>query len=222
MPSRSLLVALVLLTGCNQSELRDLRAEVTSLGAKLTQTQEKVSSLEVQLAQQQATLAEYKTRLAAAEALALRLQSSAASAASATPEAPGAPAATPPTTAAMTGTSEPDHRTIFKEVGPGRYTISRAEADRLLDGQVLARQARVVPARHDGRVSGFRLFGMRPWSAFRAVGLQNGDEVQTLNGIEQTSPERALEAYSKIRRERRLVLTGVRRGQPLRIEVVVK
>lgn len=61
----------------------------------------------------------------------------------------------------------------------------------------LLQEARVVPAFVGGRTVGFKLFGIRAGSDFARAGLQNGDVINRINGIELTSPSRALEAYNR-------------------------
>jgi hypothetical protein len=39
------------------------------------------------------------------------------------------------------------------------------------------------------------LFGIRPDTLLGTLGLENGDRLQTINGFDMASPEKALEAY---------------------------
>lgn len=75
----------------------------------------------------------------------------------------------------------------------------------------LAPQARIVPAFERGVAIGFRLFSIRPGSAWSAAGLENGDLVERINGLDLTSPEKALVIYSTLRCARRFNVE-VRRG----------
>lgn len=75
----------------------------------------------------------------------------------------------------------------------------------------LAPQARIVPAFERGVAIGFRLFSLRPGSAWHAAGLENGDVIERINGLELTSPEKALVVYSTLRCARRFNV-GLRRG----------
>lgn len=76
----------------------------------------------------------------------------------------------------------------------------------------LAQDARIVPAFQNGRSIGFKLFAIRPGSDFALAGLQNGDVVTRINGIELSSPERALEAYQRAN-DGLIVVDFLRRGQ---------
>ncbi|HOX42451.1 MAG TPA: hypothetical protein PK668_02585 [Myxococcota bacterium] len=78
----------------------------------------------------------------------------------------------------------------------------------------LASQARIVPALKDGKPNGFKLFAIRPGSLHAELGIMNGDVIQSVNGIELSSPEQALEAYTRLRTASELVVQLERRGQP--------
>ncbi|MBL8920323.1 MAG: hypothetical protein JNJ54_15760 [Myxococcaceae bacterium] len=75
----------------------------------------------------------------------------------------------------------------------------------------LAAQARIVPAFDRGKPIGFKLFSIRRGSLWSAVGLENGDVIGRVNGLDLTSPENALVVSSSLRCARRLDVE-VRRG----------
>lgn len=107
----------------------------------------------------------------------------------------------------------------IERLSDDRVRIPRSALERaLLDG---ARQVRVIPETRDGGVRGIRIFGIRPGSIASAVGLQNGDTLLRVDGIDLGSPEKALEAYAKLRSVDELVIELDRHGTPhtLRIEV---
>lgn len=76
----------------------------------------------------------------------------------------------------------------------------------------LAQDARIVPAFQNGRTIGFKLFAIRAESEFARAGLQNGDVITRINGIELSSPERALEAYQRVH-DGLIVVDFVRHGE---------
>lgn len=43
-------------------------------------------------------------------------------------------------------------------------------------------QARIVPARRDGKIAGVKLYGLRRGSVGKLLGLKNGDMIQTVSG----------------------------------------
>jgi len=79
----------------------------------------------------------------------------------------------------------------------------------------LLSQLRVVPERKGGTILGVRLFGIRPGSLLRILGLENGDRLESINGFALGTPAQALAAYAQLRTATRLALSIQRRGQPL-------
>jgi general secretion pathway protein C len=80
------------------------------------------------------------------------------------------------------------------------------------------RSLRVVPEQKDGRL-GLRLFGIRPTSLLSTLGLKNGDRLESINGLNIASPEKALEAYARLRTAQHLRLRLERAGRPLEIDL---
>jgi general secretion pathway protein C len=54
------------------------------------------------------------------------------------------------------------------------------------------------------------------------LGLENGDRLQTINGFDLSNPEKALEAYAKLRTADRMTLTVNRRGQAMNLDFNIK
>lgn len=75
----------------------------------------------------------------------------------------------------------------------------------------VAMQARIVPAFERGVAIGFKLFSIRPGSAWSTIGLQNGDIIERINGFDLTTPEKALTVYSTLRCARRFEIEVRRR-----------
>lgn len=83
----------------------------------------------------------------------------------------------------------------------------------------LLRSLRVVPEQRDGRVVGLRLLGIRPSSLLGSLGLQNGDRLDSINGFSVASPEKALEAYARLRTASRLNVLLTRAGKPVELSL---
>lgn len=79
----------------------------------------------------------------------------------------------------------------------------------------LVRSVRVVPEQKDGKTIGLRLFGIRPSSLLDSLGLKNGDRLEAINGFSVASPEKALEAYARLRTASRLNIRLSRTGKPV-------
>lgn len=92
--------------------------------------------------------------------------------------------------------------------------VERRECRPLFDFERVpdvAAQARIIPAFERGVAIGFKLFSIRPGSAWSAAGLENGDVIERINGLDLTSPEKALVVYSTLRCARRFNVE-LRRG----------
>jgi hypothetical protein len=106
---------------------------------------------------------------------------------------------------------------------PGRCTITRALVDQLLaDVSSLAKSARFVPSIHDGKPNGFKLYAIRPASVFAKLGFRNGDTLKTVNALDLSTPDRALEVYTKLRDAQSLLIGVERLGEPIVLEISVR
>jgi general secretion pathway protein C len=63
---------------------------------------------------------------------------------------------------------------------------------------------------------------IRPDTLLGTLGLQNGDRLETINGFNMASPEKALEAYARLRTAGNLNVKVTRRGQPMSIDYRIK
>lgn len=117
----------------------------------------------------------------------------------------------------------PEIASKIQKVSDTEFHIDRAAVDKILTDQTeLMRSARVVPDTQDGKVVGVRLFGVRPDTLLGNLGLQNGDRLETINGFDMASPEKALEAYMRLRTADGLKVQVNRRGQPMTIDYKIK
>ncbi|HEY5284912.1 MAG TPA: type II secretion system protein GspC [Polyangia bacterium] len=102
----------------------------------------------------------------------------------------------------------------IKKLGERRYEIHRSTLESVLGNlALLSRSARIVPEIRGGKTAGFRLFAVRPDGPFAKIGLQNGDVIASINGLEMTSPEKALAVYGKLKSASHLDLGLERNGQ---------
>jgi general secretion pathway protein C len=107
--------------------------------------------------------------------------------------------------------------------GEHSYVVRRAMVDELLaNAGALASLARVAPELRDGRPVGFRLAALRPDGLLARLGLQNGDVVTALNGLEMTGVERALEAYTKLKTASHLSVALDRTGRRITQDYTVQ
>ena len=111
----------------------------------------------------------------------------------------------------------------IQKISDTEFHIDRAVVDKILENQAeLMRTARIVPEQKDGKVVGIRLFGIRPDTLLGTLGLQNGDRLEAINGFDMASPEKALEAYARLRTADALAVKVTRRGAPVTIDFKIQ
>jgi len=111
----------------------------------------------------------------------------------------------------------------IKRLGEHRYEIQRGTLETVLGNlALLSRSARIIPEVRGGKSTGFRLFAVRPDGPFAKVGLQNGDVIVSMNGLEMTSPEKALEVYGKLKSATHLDLGLERNGHKVAADYTIR
>jgi general secretion pathway protein C len=109
------------------------------------------------------------------------------------------------------------------KVSDNEFNVERAVIDNILENQAdLMRSARIVPEKENDKVVGIRLFGIRADSLLGTLGIENGDRLSSINGFEMSDPQKALEAYSKLRTADHLTVAVNRRGKPMNIDFNIK
>ncbi len=134
-----------------------------------------------------------------------------------------APAASTPAPAGGGKSLDPAIAKGIQKVSATEYNVDRGTLDKILENQAdLMRQARVVPEQENGRTVGIRMFGVRPDTLLGVLGMENGDRLQTINGFDMSSPEKALEAYARLRTADKLTVQVNRRGQNINLDYNIK
>ena len=111
----------------------------------------------------------------------------------------------------------------IKKLDDNNYEIDKALVEKvLLNPMAVAKGARVVPSMKNGKPDGFKLYAIRPSSAFAKLGLANGDTLQSINGFELTSADKALEVYTKLREATSLEVEVTRRGKPVTLKYSIR
>jgi general secretion pathway protein C len=100
--------------------------------------------------------------------------------------------------------------------------VDRATVEGLLANPAELMKTRVVPEKDGDRVVGMRLFGIKADSPLAAIGLQNGDQVNSINGFEMSDPQRMLEAYAKLAKADALSIRVVRGGKPVTLDLSIR
>jgi hypothetical protein len=96
--------------------------------------------------------------------------------------------------------------------------VRRADLEQAM---LAPRPGRMVPALTDGKPSGVKIYAIRPGSALAAIGLENGDTLRAINDVPMTSADAALEIYRPHKEPDHFDLDIVRKGERVRIVVLV-
>jgi general secretion pathway protein C len=111
----------------------------------------------------------------------------------------------------------------IKKIDENTFEIDKSLVDKVLaNPMAVAKGARVVPAVKNGQPDGFKLYAIRPSSVYAKLGLTNGDTLQSINGFELTSADKALEVYTKLREATQLEVNVTRRGKPMTLKYSIR
>jgi general secretion pathway protein C len=99
------------------------------------------------------------------------------------------------------------------------YRVDRSLVTSLMSNQAeLMRMARVIPHEENGQVVGVKLYGIRRSSLLGRLGIRNGDMLRSINGLDMTSPDTALQAYAQLPSTSEVTVSLQRRGQDMSIK----
>jgi general secretion pathway protein C len=117
----------------------------------------------------------------------------------------------------------PEIASKIQKISDTEFHVDHAVIDNILEHQAeLMKSARIVPEQKDGKVLGIRLFGIRPDTLLGSLGIQNGDRLESINGFNMGSPEKALEAYARLRTAQSLNVKVSRKGAPVSIDYKIQ
>ncbi len=103
------------------------------------------------------------------------------------------------------------------KVSDTEYVIERGGAEAMTAmQQAFMKSARVV----DGK--GIRLFKAAQSTVLGQLGLKRGDTVQTINGLAMSEPDKAIEAYGRLKTSRTVTLVVERGGKDVTITITIK
>ncbi len=110
----------------------------------------------------------------------------------------------------------------IKKIDATHVTITRALVDKILANPLAANGARVVPSVKNGKPDGFKLYAIRPSSIYARLGFANGDTLESVNGFDLTSADKALEVYTKVRDATSLEIGVVRSQKPFSLMISIR
>ncbi|MEW6324711.1 MAG: type II secretion system protein GspC [Nitrospirota bacterium] len=110
-----------------------------------------------------------------------------------------------------------------RELAANHWLIERRKVEAALDNlPQLLTQARLIPNFSGGKADGFRLVSIKANSFFSDIGLQDGDVLQRINGIEVKDPQNMLKAFGQLRNEANINLDLQRRSQPVTLAYEIR
>jgi len=90
----------------------------------------------------------------------------------------------------------------IRKTADNKFLIDRRELESTVANiNEVFTQARAVPFFENGKTVGFRVFAIKPGSVFEKIGLQNGDVINRVNGVELTDPTKAISLFTELQNE---------------------
>lgn len=106
-----------------------------------------------------------------------------------------------------------------ERVSATEFRIERSAIDEILEKQAeLMRRTRVRPLKRGDEVVGMRVSRVLNGTLLDTIGIKTGDVIKSINGFSLTDPQKALEAYGRLRSASRLTVQLERRGKPVSVE----
>ena len=118
--------------------------------------------------------------------------------------------------AVLTGSpgTVPSSHAMTAQTSPLRKAVDRREVEQAMnDLPKLLSQARAVPNTVNGTVNGFRLEYVAPSSFYEKIGVQAGDVLQRVNGVDIRDPSTMLNLLQQLKNEQTVKLDLVRNNQ---------
>jgi general secretion pathway protein C len=102
----------------------------------------------------------------------------------------------------------------IRQVAEGKWVLDRREIDSAVDNlPQLLTKARVIPNFTNGKPDGFKIFAIDNGSLYAKIGLQNGDIIQRINGIEMRDPQNFMRVFQQLKDEPNITIDLVRNNQ---------
>jgi general secretion pathway protein C len=136
------------------------------------------------------------------------------------PAPPPVPSATKPVDKASPGDALTNElKARIRKTGPKEYKVQREVVEKLLENPtLLMAHGQLVPAVETGGASALKLVGIKPDSLLGAIGLESGDRLLSINGVDITSPEKALSAYGRLSGAPHLTIAVARASGPTSLD----
>ncbi|MBK9265624.1 MAG: general secretion pathway protein GspC [Polyangiaceae bacterium] len=107
----------------------------------------------------------------------------------------------------------------IRKISDTQFEVDRSVLTTVMERQgEFLRSVRVIPTQTPNG-SSLRMVGIRPDSLLGSIGLNNGDQLMTINNFDMSDPQSALQAYSRLQNADKLDVKVIRGGQPMNIEI---
>lgn len=117
------------------------------------------------------------------------------------------------------GPTDPRIATV-QQLDRTTYLVPRTTVEAwTADPALVTSGGRGIPVLGQGEQNGFRLYAIRPGSAYAALGLEDGDVIRAINGTALSSADQVLELVA---RSTQVTLDLVRRGEPMLLNYLIK
>lgn len=101
-----------------------------------------------------------------------------------------------------------------RQVSRNRWVLDKREVESAVDNlPQLLTKARIIPNFSDGKPDGFRIFAITEDSLYSKIGLQNGDILHRVNGVEVRDPQNFLKVFEQLKDETSITVDLVRNNQ---------
>lgn len=115
-------------------------------------------------------------------------------------------------TESATPAAKKDAEPAIEKSADGKFVIDRAEIDNAIANlDKLYTDIRAVPHFKDGRPDGLKLLSVKAGSIFSKLGLQRGDVLQKINGMD-LDIKKGLEIFNQLKTESHIAMDVERRG----------
>jgi general secretion pathway protein C len=133
-----------------------------------------------------------------------------------------AKSAEPPKQAPKGGGVPPEIASKIQKTGEREFVMERSAIDIILERQAELFKLRILPEKNGETTVGVKVSGIKPDSLPAMLGLENGDTLKSINGFDVANPEKALEAYTRLRTADHLTLALNRNGKALNIDMSIR
>jgi general secretion pathway protein C len=111
----------------------------------------------------------------------------------------------------------------IRKTGDNSFDVDRSAISTIMEKQGdLMRGVRILPQKDGDKTVGLRVSGIKPSSLLGTLGIQNGDQLKGINGMDISDPQKALEAYARLQMADKISVSVVRGGKPMTIDVNIK